>query len=146
MAGFYRTLLIASHTFAERSEAQVLRCAQNEIRTGRFELFHPCRKNAARVGQPFLVARLRTAGPLRQAQGSLSAARFPRDENLYLLMGAGRGFSSRLDFPEEPDEADAAKAQKCDPSKDIDEGPEARLLTNLLIELGLSGDRALCRA
>lgn len=66
--------------------------------------------------------------------------------NLAALMRGGGGFAAGLDFFEEPDEGDAAEAEQGDPAEDIDEGPEARLLEDLLVDLGVGSGGSLCRA
>ena len=50
-------------------------------------------------------------------------------------MSPGRGFFTRLYFLEEPDDSDATEAEQSDPAEDINEGPEKRLLADLLIDL-----------
>ena len=62
------------------------------------------------------------------------------------LMCASGGATARLDFFEEPDESDAAEAEQGDPSEDVDEGPEERLLAEFAVELGRPSDGSLCAA
>ena len=61
-------------------------------------------------------------------------------------MRASGGAAARLDFFEEPDESDAAEAEQGDPSEDVDEGPEERLLGEFAVELAWAGDGSLCAA